>query len=202
MCLILALLLNLLFWFQLNLLFNFFSDCITRSRQQAITEHECRREVFPLWIWGLWEAVHHRPPPQGLHGWPQGARVDVLSFVSMFWTITFLTGSWAFPHWRQTVHLWLSWLREEVCHRSDVMCDHMILNNTWSNIGVIVVLGHFRVRTEEPLTHAHGGEAIQMPRAELLQVLQNIWRPSEAHTDSHRYAGKSWKFNQSAQTKK
>lgn len=51
-----------------------------------------------------------------------------------------------------------------------------------------------RVRTEEPLTHAHGGEAIQMPRAELLQVLQNIWRPSEAHKDSHRYAVKSLVF--------
>lgn len=60
--------------------------------------------------------------------------------------------------------------------------------------GIIVVIDDFRVRTEEPLTHAHGGEAIQMPRAELLQVLQNIWRPSEAHEDSHRYALKSLVF--------
>lgn len=59
---------------------------------------------------------------------------------------------------------------------------------------MIVVIDDFRVRTEEPLTHAHGGEAIQMPRAELLQVLQNIWRPSEAHEDSHRCAVKSFPF--------
>lgn len=51
----------------------------------------------------------------------------------------------------------------------------------------MVAIDGFRIRTEEPLTHAHGGEAVQMPGAELLQVLQNIWRPSEAHEDSHRH---------------
>lgn len=43
----------------------FFSDCVTGSRQQARTGLKCRREVFSLWIWGLWKALHHCPPPQG-----------------------------------------------------------------------------------------------------------------------------------------
>lgn len=52
---------------------------------------------------------------------------------------------------------------------------------------VTVAVDGFRIRPEEPLTHTHGGEAVQVPGAELLQVLQNIWRPSEAHEDSHRH---------------
>ncbi len=43
----------------------FLSDCVTGSRQQARKGLECRREVFPLWIRGLWKALHHSPPSQG-----------------------------------------------------------------------------------------------------------------------------------------
>lgn len=46
----------------------FFSDCVTGSRQQARKGLKCRREVFPLWIWGLWKALHHCPPSQGKCG--------------------------------------------------------------------------------------------------------------------------------------
>lgn len=47
--------------------------------------------------------------------------------------------------------------------------------------------GFGRLWTEEPLAHAHWREALPLPGAELLQVLQNLRRPPEAHEDSHRY---------------
>lgn len=46
----------------------FLSDCVTGSRQQARKGLKCRREVFPLWIRGLWKALHHCPPSQGKCG--------------------------------------------------------------------------------------------------------------------------------------
>lgn len=41
------------------------SDCAAGSGQQAGEANQRRREVFPLRVRGLWEALHHRPPPQG-----------------------------------------------------------------------------------------------------------------------------------------
>lgn len=69
------------------------------------------------------------PPTTSRSAWqPERASVDILSFLCILWVITPLTGPWAFPHWRQTVHLRFSWLREEVCHRWNVICDHMFLS--------------------------------------------------------------------------
>lgn len=60
------------FFFLLNLLCSdlsitvlLVSDCAAGSGQQAGETDHSRREVVPLWVRGLWEAVHHRPPPQG-----------------------------------------------------------------------------------------------------------------------------------------
>lgn len=41
------------------------SDCVTGSRQQVRKGLKRRREVFPLWLRGLWKALHHCPPSQG-----------------------------------------------------------------------------------------------------------------------------------------
>lgn len=41
------------------------SDRITGSRQQASKEFKRRREVFPLWLRGLWKTLHDCPPPEG-----------------------------------------------------------------------------------------------------------------------------------------
>lgn len=43
------------------------SDCAAGSGQQAGETDQRRREVFPLRVRGLWEALHHCPPPQGEH---------------------------------------------------------------------------------------------------------------------------------------
>lgn len=123
----------------------FFSDCFTGSRQQARKGLKCRREVFPLWIWGLWKALHHCPPSQGRCGSLMVvcvcmlccfacvySNVDFFPFTKScydavtclllqghYYTVWFVfpAGTWALTHWRQTIRLWLSWLWEEVCNR-------------------------------------------------------------------------------------
>lgn len=72
------------------------------------------------------------PPTTSRSAWATWvSQRDIPSFLCTFWMITSLTGTWAFPHWRQTVHLRFPWLWEEVCHRSDVIHDPMFLNHTW-----------------------------------------------------------------------
>lgn len=69
-----------------------------------------------------------------------------------FWSMTSLTGTWAFPHWRQAVHLWFPWLREEVRHRFvsvPAQVWHVISNSTCDR-------GYWWFQgTDWRVTHAH-----------------------------------------------
>lgn len=70
----------------------------------------------------------------------------------------------------------------ERCHTGDkpYICDHIGCGKKFATGSKLLVWA------EESLAHTHRGKALPLPGDQLPQVFQNIRRPTEAHTDTHR----------------